>query len=103
MALITYIDTDLTARVLSMNPSVRRLNLSHNAIRSAEDEQALQQLATLVYLNVSYNRMTRLGPAWSHLQLIQVLDVSHNEMCVHCHRSTETQTGLHGMRRCAQQ
>lgn len=66
-----------------MNPSSSlRLNLSRNGIYGPEagDDGVLVPLSTLLALNLSYNSLRSLGPAFSVLTSLQVLDVSHNRM-----------------------
>jgi hypothetical protein len=79
---IAVIDGALAARVLAMNPSCRRLNLSRNQIVAVVPEpQALPLLQSLIHLNLSFNGLRALGPEFSALSRLQVLDVSHNQMC----------------------
>lgn len=80
MAGLSCIDSGLVSRVIGMNPSVRRLNLSHNVIDSVESEEVLLRLQNLSYLNLSHNSLRQLGPVFHVLRNLQVLDVSHNEL-----------------------
>lgn len=89
--LLTRLDAALVSRVLSINPRCRRLNLSHNAISRIDDDGCgddgcggalLAPLAGLVYLDLSHNALRVVGPAFSALANLQVLDVSRNELCV---------------------
>ena len=65
--LITRLDAALCARVLALNPRVRRLNLSGNAIEcahGAEEAAALARLGPrLEVLNLSANRLAGALPA----------------------------------------
>ena len=80
MALL--LDALVVHRVQQMNPSCLRLNLSRNGIYGPEvgDDGVLLPLSTLLALNLSYNSLRSLGPAFSVLTRLQVLDVSHNHM-----------------------
>ncbi len=80
---ITVFDGALAERVLSLNPSCRRLNLSRNQIVLLSPEpRALPLLQALAHLNLSHNGLRALGAEFSSLSRLQVLDVSHNQMCV---------------------
>ena len=79
--LLTRLDGALVARVLALNPGVRRLNLARNAI--AEVTPALARLApTLASLDVSGNRLTALGEALGALTGLCSLHAAENAMCV---------------------
>jgi hypothetical protein len=85
--LISRIDAALVDHVLALKPQCRRLNLSHNAIAEVleEDRDALTRLAAhLSYLNVSFNALRALPPAFGEplAARLLVLDVSHNQLCV---------------------
>lgn len=74
------IDAQLVERVLRMNAGVKRLNVSHNAISGVDGEDTLQRLQSLVYLNLSYNKLASLDSRWAALANLQVFDASHNQM-----------------------
>ena len=79
--LITAINGALVDRVLSMKASVRRLNLSQNAI--AQVDAALSRLApTLQSLDVRGNRLTRIDGAFSELKALGSLYAAGNAMLV---------------------
>ncbi len=100
---IERFDAALVDRVLSMNPRVRRLNLSHNAISMVEDgdeemgesgaggggggregedtvgfASPLARLTHVTFINLSHNALTRLGPGFGRLASLTAIDVSHN-------------------------
>ena len=78
------LDASLVTRVLALNPACRHLNLSRNSLASAApgEEDVLAPLADLLQLNLSSNALRALGPEFSALTQLQVLDVSRNQMCV---------------------
>jgi hypothetical protein len=75
------LDASLVTRVLSLNPSCRHLNLSRNNITGTSGDPALLlPLHELLQLNLSSNSLRYLGPEFSVLAQLQVLDVSRNQM-----------------------
>jgi len=78
------LDASLVTRVLALNPACRHLNLSRNSLACAApgEEDVLAPLADLLQLNLSSNALRALGPEFSALTQLQVLDVSRNQMCV---------------------
>ncbi len=83
------LDAALVTRVLALNPSCRHLNLARNGLAGAAagDEAVLAPLRDLLQLNLSSNALRALGPEFSALSQLQVLDVSRNQMCVACTRA----------------
>ena len=80
------LDHALVTRILSLNPSCLHLNLSRNNITCASgDADVLAPLRALLQLNLSSNALRRLGPEFSALTQLQVLDVSRNQMCAPRH------------------
>ena len=78
------LDAALVTRVLALHPSCRSLNLSRNHLTCAArgDEGVLAPLRDLLQLNLSSNALRAVGPEFSVLTQLQVLDVSHNQVCV---------------------
>ena len=78
------LDNSLVTRVLALNPTCRNLNLSRNSIVSvsADEPDLLLPLYDLLQLNLSSNSLRFLGPAFSVLSQLEVLDVSRNQLCV---------------------
>ena len=75
--LLTAVDAALVDRVLAINPNVRRLNVSKNAI--AEVTHEIGRLAgTLLSLDVSHNRLRSLP--LSSLPALESVYASHNAM-----------------------
>jgi Leucine-rich repeat (LRR) protein len=79
-ALLTSLDASLVARVLSLNPRCRRLNLSSHAISQLEGGDALQPLQELLALNLSRNALRSIGAEFSHFANLRVLDLSFNHL-----------------------
>ncbi len=84
---LTRLDAAVVDRVLSANPGVRRLNLSRHAISrlggggdGSGDDISLSRLSSLVALDVSHNALRRLGGELSPFNVLQVLDISWNNM-----------------------
>ncbi len=76
---LEHIDDRLVDRVLALNPRCRRLNVSHHAI-SFLDPACLPRLSSLVFANLAFNRLSRIGPEIGALVNLQALDLSHNAM-----------------------
>jgi Leucine-rich repeat (LRR) protein len=76
---IERVDDALVDRVLSLNPKCRRLNVSHHAIVEL-DPACLPRLSSLMFLNLAFNRLSRVGAEIGALANLQALDVSHNAM-----------------------
>jgi len=78
--MLTAIDDELASRVLSSKPRCRRLNVANNAI-SAVIPSASARLSSLVALDLSGNRLTRLEiAAFAPLVNLQVFNAAHNLM-----------------------
>ena len=77
------LDAALVTRVLALNPACLHLNLARNNLTCAArgDEGVLAPLRDLLQLNLSSNALRALGPEFSALAQLQVLDVSRNQMC----------------------
>jgi len=83
------LDSSLVLRIQSLNPNCLRLNLSRNNLVEPEDDAVLLPFSDLIHLNLSNNALRSLSPAFSVLSKLQVLDVSHNKMCV-CFKINDT-------------
>lgn len=79
--LLTVVDAAVIDRVLSLNPGVRRLNLSKNAIADVTPEVG-RLGATLQSLDVSGNQLRTLGSAFGALPQLATLQAVGNAMCV---------------------
>lgn len=77
--LISAVDAALVGRVLAMNPAVRRLNLSHNAVASVGDDVA-RLGGTLQSLDLSGNRLAALPPPLARLPHLASLYAADNAM-----------------------
>jgi Leucine-rich repeat (LRR) protein len=77
--LISAVDAALVGRVLAMNPAVRRLNLSHNAV-AAVGEDVTRLGGTLESLDLSGNRLASLPPPLARLPRLASLYAADNVM-----------------------
>ncbi|TMW63737.1 hypothetical protein Poli38472_002678 [Pythium oligandrum] len=71
--------TGFPVEILTLFPSLRRLNLRQNALESIPDEFP-RHLTHLVSLNLSYNALTRLPDHIGKLRALQKLSLSHNQL-----------------------
>lgn len=69
--------TDVPPEVLSY-PNLRKLDLSHNAIKSIPDE--ISQLKKLTVLELSYNDLTYLTESIFILPRLRTISVGHNKI-----------------------
>jgi Leucine-rich repeat (LRR) protein len=78
--MITLIDDELVAKILALKPGCRRLNLANNAITTIVSPGVLVPLAQLTFLDLSNNFLTELGPPFSALVSLRVLNAANNRM-----------------------
>lgn len=78
--MITVIDEELVERVLAAKPACKRLNLAHNAITRVAHDRVFARLSGLTVLDISHNRLPRLGDEFAALPSLTHLNASFNAL-----------------------